>query len=425
MKDRTSVRRIELSTQFVDGDGNEIISIEKIQSVLEERKKAIKNYAYIIHDCDKKTVVSEDGTETVEPAKPHIHLGIRFKDNQPQHLQDIAKWFDVSESCLEFIKGSWNDYLLYLVHANAPDKFQYSPNSVVANFDYETALEKAKSKLKINDILQKIMDGEICNISEIDGFTYIDYTREINEAFKYRHSLLANQVDRNLEVIMITGSSGSGKTTLAKRICKEKGLDVFVSSSSNDPFDGYKSNLAKAVLLDDLRPSVMALSDLLKVIENHTNSTVRARYHNISLNCELIIITTVLKIDEFFRQVFENEQEPITQFKRRIGTYIVMDKHTIRVQKWDDLNMCYSEPVVYFNDTLIQFEVEKVADNRTPKEQIEQLLPFLSGKEITKTEPPKTSKPEKSEQRTIADNSNSYPVLSDEDFQLMFNEQLD
>lgn len=62
------------------------------------------------------------------------------------------------------------------------------------------------------------------------------------------------------------------------------------------------------------------------------------------MGCELIIITTVLKIDEFFRQVFENEQEPITQLKRRIGTYIVMDKHTIRVQKWDDLNMCYSEP---------------------------------------------------------------------------------
>lgn len=98
MKDRTSVRRIELSTQFVDGDGNDIISIEKIQSVLEEHKKPIKNYAYIIHDCDTKTVVSEDGTETVEPAKPHIHLGVRFKDNQPQHLQDIAKWFDVGLS---------------------------------------------------------------------------------------------------------------------------------------------------------------------------------------------------------------------------------------------------------------------------------------------------------------------------------------
>ncbi len=255
----------------------------------------------------------------------------------------------------------------------------------------------AKDYPKINDILQKIIDGEICNISEIDGFTYIDYTREINEAFKYRHSLLANQVERNLEVIMITGSSGSGKTTLAKRICKEKGIVPFVSSSSNDPFDGYKNNLSKIVILDDLRPSVMALSDLLKVTDNHINSTVRARYHNISLNCELIIITTVLKIDEFFRQVFENEQEPVTQFKRRIGTYIVMDKHTIRVQKWDDLNMCYSKPVVYSNDTLIQFEVEKVADNRTPKEQIEQLLPFLSGKELTKTKPPKTSKPEKSE----------------------------
>ena len=60
MKDRTSVRRIELSTQFFDGDGNEIITIEKIKDVLEEHKKSIKNYAYIIHDKDTKKVTSED-----------------------------------------------------------------------------------------------------------------------------------------------------------------------------------------------------------------------------------------------------------------------------------------------------------------------------------------------------------------------------
>lgn len=123
---------------------------------------------------------------------------------------------------------------------------------MVANFDYETAIEKAKSKLKINDILQMIMDGEISNVAEIDGFMYINYSRVINEAFKYRHCLVANQVDRNLEVIMITGSSGSGKTTLAK-----------------------------AVILDDLRPSVMALSDLLKVTDKHIYSTLYVRYHNI------------------------------------------------------------------------------------------------------------------------------------------------
>lgn len=410
MKERTSVRRIELCTQFFDGDGNEIISIDKIKEVLEEHKQCIKDYAFITHDKCTKKVIAEDKTETIEPIAPHIHIGIRFKDNNPQHLEDIANWFDVPQNYLEKIKGSWNDYLLYLIHANAPDKHQYSADEVIANFDYEAAIDKAKNKVRIEKILQQIFDGEITDISQIDGLTYINYSREINEAFKYRHNLLSKQIDRKIEVIMITGTSGSGKTTLAKRICRAKNYDIFVSSSSNDPFYGY--SLQKAIILDDLRASVMSISDLLKVLDNHNNSTVKSRYHNKALNCELIIITTVLKIDEFFRQVFENEHEPCIQFKRRISTYITMKRHTIDIRKWDDINMCYSEPITYFNDTLVNFEAEKIADTRTTKEKIEELLPFLSGKEITKSHTAKAEKPKE---------KNNTEEISDEEFERLFN----
>lgn len=384
MKQRTSVRRIELCQRLYDDDGNELITVDKIKEVLEEHKSAIKDYAYIIHDKCTKKIITDDGTETTEPISPHIHLGLRFKDNKPQHLEDISQWFGVAENYLEKIKGSWSNYLLYLIHANAPDKYQYNPVEVIANFDFEAEIEKAQNSFNITNILQKIMDGDIRDISEIDGLTYIFNSREINEAFKYRHQLLAKSVERDIEVIMITGTSGSGKTTLAKRIAKSRNLDIFVSSNSNDPFYGY--SLQRAILLDDLRPSCLSLTDLLKIIDNHTNSTVRARYHNKTLDCELIIITTVLPIDSFFRQVFENEQEPVIQFKRRVGTYIKMTKSTISVQRWNDIEMKYSAPIVYLNDTLVEFEAEKIANSTTPKEEIETLLPFLSGKEITNTE---------------------------------------
>ena len=164
MKERTSVRRIELCTQFFDGDGNEIISIDKIKEVLEEHKQCIKDYAIITHDKCTKKVIAEDKTETIEPIAPHIHIGIRFKDNNPQHLEDIANWFDVPQNYLEKIKGSWNDYLLYLIHANAPDKHQYSADEVIANFDYEAAIDKAKNKVRIEKILQQIIDGEITDV---------------------------------------------------------------------------------------------------------------------------------------------------------------------------------------------------------------------------------------------------------------------
>lgn len=408
MKQPTSVRRIELVTRFSDDNGNKIISMDEICKAIKEHSKAIQDYAYIVHDKCTKLVKNDNGTETEVPIAPHIHLCMRF--TTPQHIPQLSGWFGgLPESCFEKIKGNWADSLLYLIHGNNSQKrkYQYSVSEVIANFDYEKEIELAKNKANITLILQKIVDGDIRNITEIDGLVYIRNAKQINEAFKYRHSVLTKQIDRNLEVIMITGSSGSGKTTLAKRICKEKGLDVFVSSSSNDPFYGYKNNLAKAVILDDLRPSIMSLSDLLKTIDNHINSSVRSRHHNVSLNCELIIITTVLNIDEFFRQVFENEQEPSIQFKRRIGTYIVMNKHTISIQKWDDVNMCYSDRVTYINDTLVEFEAEKIANTKTPKEQIEELLPFLSGKEIPTPKHYATKTKDKQENTEI---------ITDEDF---------
>lgn len=405
MKDRTSVRRIELSTQFVDGDGNEIISIEKIKTVLEEHKKAIKNYVYIIHDCDTKTVVSEDGTETIEPVKPHIHLGIRFKDNQPQHLEDVAKWFDVSESCLEFIKGSWNDYLLYLVHANAPDKFQYSPNSVVANFDYETALEKAKSKLKVDTIIEKILSGEICEYNktrEIQNSFLVNpqTARKIDLAFKVRaEHLQATQKERNTEVIYIFGTSGCGKTTFARYIADKLGLEYYLSSSNKDLFCSYKGE--PVVILDEYRGenSSLQLNEVLRMLDNNAVASVHSRYRDKFLNCSLIIITNIFDLKTFFENLsqFNTFDEPFIQVQRRIKTYIHMDNNVISIRRWNDIEMKYSKPNNYNNFIFADMAVKKIIDNRTPKEQIEQLLPFLSGKELTKTKPPKTSKSEKSE----------------------------
>ena len=71
---------------------------------------------------------------------------------------------------------------------------------------------------------------------------------------------------------------------------------------------GFELAEVSKLILDDLRPSCIGLSDLLKMLDNHTSSSVKSRYYNKVLECKLIIITSI-----FF---FLNSPSIIPEFVR-------------------------------------------------------------------------------------------------------------
>ena len=303
----------------------EYLDLDNLQKVL-DGKKCISEWAYIIHGKDKK----EDGSSVV----PHIHLALKFDNSYDSKY--ICKWFDVPEQCVNKIKGKWVDILKYLTHKNAPNKYQYSDEDVICNFDYNKALEDSSKKVDKRkvEIMDKIVNGEIREYNYYEHMSieeYDRYKKSIDNAFKYRVDKIKG-VDRSMECIFISGDSGSGKTTMAKDMAKEKGLSYYVSSGSNDVLDDYKGQ--DCIILDDLRPSCMGLSDLLKMLDNNTASTVKSRYRNKVLECKLVIITTVLPLEEFFSHVFENEKEPVVQLQRRCRTYIKLTKKNMSIGMW-------------------------------------------------------------------------------------------
>ena len=59
----------------------------------------------------------------------------------------IAEYFKQTENRVEKIKaGSYNKAIPYLVHRNAPEKFQYDPEDVKANFDYVEFIKEYDKK---------------------------------------------------------------------------------------------------------------------------------------------------------------------------------------------------------------------------------------------------------------------------------------
>lgn len=313
-------RNVEIEQQCAYG-----WTLETVQAVIADWV-VVDRYAYILHDQCRK----DDGTLK----EPHIHVMLAFTSPVPTSaiLARVKKITGrdgvVNVEQLEKIK-SWKSAVAYLTHANTPEKHQYPSEAVISNYDIkpdvEQALANKRAKTLREDVINGIAEGRI-KVYNIDEFVtpveYCSFSRDIENAFKYRQTILKRKGDRDMKCIYIQGDSGTGKTTYAKMLCNQREFSYFVSSGSNDVLDGYGGQ--DAIILDDLRPSALRLADLLKMLDNNTASSVASRYSNKVLECRLVVITTTLPIDEFFSNVFSEQPETAKQLRRRCETYIKM-----------------------------------------------------------------------------------------------------
>lgn len=347
----------------------EYMSEEQIEKGLDHN--AVKDYAYILHDKDENA----EG----EKKKPHWHICIRFKDSVP--TESICKWFGITENYINKIRGRFGDALAYLTHSNAPEKYQYLDESVKSNFDFKKEAElvhsRAADKARCMELVDLITAGIIREYNYTDFITpqeYDKFRRSIDNAFKYRLDKLKG-ADRDMKVIYIWGASSCGKTTYAKELAAKNDYSVFISSGGSDIFDDYKGQ--DCIIIDDFRPNGYGVSDVLKMLDNHTQSTVRARYHNKVLECKLIIITTSLSMEAFFRGLMTDSEDTITQLRRRCELYIKMTPLTMNVSIWQNEALRYMLVGTYENPVKDKYE-KKDRTLTEAREYVDNLLIFPS-----------------------------------------------
>lgn len=350
-----SIRQCELVTQIESDE-----DVKHIEEVI-KKHSVIKKWSYIIHDKDEiedDVVVDEDKDKTIKYKPKHIHLLMKF--NTVQKLECVAKWFGVEPNFISTIKGNWNDANKYLIHSNAEEKHQYSPSEVVSNYDYKFLIQQLNEDY--HDLIEKILEGELTRSdigNKINFFTYSKHKKMFDDAFQVSdRTYLREHKNDELTVFYICGSSNTGKTTLAQLLAKELTHDSpCISSSSNDPLENYQGE--KSFILDDLRPKVFEISDLLKMLDPHLRTSTKSRYFNKVLRCKYIFITTVVEIDDFFKGSYCINDEPITQLKRRCKYYIKIDNREIFVYVWDDETNQYYLKVRRKNKIIEKIKKEK------------------------------------------------------------------
>lgn len=140
MADKQS--RIFIGVLYPDSTTYEI---EKVISRLED---TFTDFAYITHDLDL------DAMGTVK--KPHVHWC--GKRSSPAPISTIANAVGVEENAIEFCRN-WKYSLRYLIHADNPDKFQYSPDKVTATFPFTAVIEGKLDALKARQIYNFINEN--------------------------------------------------------------------------------------------------------------------------------------------------------------------------------------------------------------------------------------------------------------------------
>jgi hypothetical protein len=181
---------------------------------------------------------------------------------------------------------------------------------------------------------------------------------QLKKLWEVECQCLTLNTDRNMEVIFITGKAGSGKTTYAKRMLDKLGLDYCISSSSNDPFQDYLGQ--KAIILDDLRDKSFELEDLLKILDNNTKSSVKSRFNNKVFNGEMIIITSSVPINYWYKEYQYNGSEDLNQLYRRINQYIIVNQSIISIYEdgLDDLGFPKGKGYPIMNDLISNIKKE-------------------------------------------------------------------
>lgn len=172
MADKQS--RIFLGVLYPDSSTYEI---EKVISRLQD---TFTELAYITHDLD----LDEMGTVK----KPHVHWC--GKRSSPAPISTIANAAGVDENSIEFCRN-WKYSLRYLIHADNPDKFQYSPDKVTANFPFASVIGGKLEALKARQIYNFINDHPTISANALANWCFKnDLWSEYRRSFAIWCSLL-------------------------------------------------------------------------------------------------------------------------------------------------------------------------------------------------------------------------------------------
>ena len=293
----------------------------------------IDKLAWIIHD--------KDIDKTGKPVEPHIHIGFTLSKrttlaNLARILTDRPQQFTCFTKRGQSVASSTKNLMGYLIHhtkeARKQKKYQYPVSSVHANFDYPAYIEQTEQITSTKDILDEYANEDITR-DQAEGLLRLQggvvlarNTKSLDAINSYvleekrrRWLKKKSESQEPIRVIWLSGEAGTGKTSFARKYAESHDLSYFVTTSQNDPFQGYDGQ--KVLIIDEIRPNTIAYADLLQICDPYMyDKKLTARYRNPSFQSDIIFLTSVFPPLEFYNAMHLNSEiDTFDQLNRRIG----------------------------------------------------------------------------------------------------------
>lgn len=145
--------------EFVLYPESEVYDYTDMLNKITER---FKNFAYVKHD--------KDTDENGEIKKAHTHLLVR-NEGSAVRLSTIQKDFPEINNSFQRVKN-WRAAIRYLIHADAPDKFQYPVESIISNFDHGRYFGDIRATACMKAIHNFIVDNYVTNPQELIAWSF-------------------------------------------------------------------------------------------------------------------------------------------------------------------------------------------------------------------------------------------------------------
>lgn len=292
----------------------------------------------------------------------HIHVVLKFKNARA--LNEIAKWFNIPVNMIDIVKGrrSFEDCAEYLIHKKQPEKAQYDPSKVAANFNYIEWLENQLLKDELHEKYHMAIDdiNDVINKVATEGLSLKKVEEMISPPMFLRNKglfinarglyIFEHMPMPTIRIVFYVdgnGKAGAGKSVATKALCKllakEFGADpsldigqlreyIYKAGQKGVPWDKYDGQ--PIVYIDD-RTAV----DMLREFNDHDGvknlferfpekETISIKYGITCVVAKYIIINGIQSYTEFVNglngtykskngETIESDKD-ITQYTRRI-----------------------------------------------------------------------------------------------------------
>lgn len=364
--------------------------VQQIKWLPFENVEALERRVKTLHNLDKYAMIVHDKDD----AEPHVHVVMSFKKRVllrtvAKHLNDDLNHIEVGTKKGISLEMSKQNNFLYLIHGtkNSLSKHQYSADDVKANFHYKQYIEVVKKKYQ-----GKLTYKEIVSMYSQGKLSSIQTRRMVKEYFPTKITSLNNtmkgldEVSQEMEqakwlentdkdskkVFWFYGAGGVGKSAAAKHIMEAKYNDYFDSGASRDIFQDYAGQ--HGIILDDLRPSNIDYSDLLKMLDPFNIEVAgSSRYHNKKLLADIYIITSPFSPYDFYSALKEkgkiSELDGYDQLQRRIDKVLEFNTD-IKLKEITEKSGKVEQHDVETTSNPI---FEKKGQKRIPKEDMDEL----------------------------------------------------